>query len=81
VAVATVPISDLVAEALKANPESVRIAARTESGVQLVEGPKANDSRVTVRVDYVKGVDAAGRPVWPEAGVVHDYSPIDGLRR
>jgi hypothetical protein len=35
-----VPVSDALADAVKANPDSVRIAARSTDGRHIVEGPK-----------------------------------------
>jgi len=72
--VVTLPVSENVAQAAKAHPESVRIAARDANGMSVIEGPRPK-SIVTVCVDYVREVDANGRPVWPQAGTVHEYNP------
>jgi hypothetical protein len=80
VPVVSVPVSQKVARAVEANPESVRIAARSADGRHVVEGAR-NNPIVTVRVDRVSAVDAAGRPVWPKTAPVHDYNPFDGLKR
>jgi len=76
--VVTLPVSEKLAEAAKANPESVRVAARGSHGIAIVEGPRRN-SIVTVCVDYVREVDANGRPVLPQAGVGHEYDPYSKL--
>lgn len=81
VPVLSVPVSEKVAEAAQANPESVRVSARDAGDIHVVEGPRRNTNNVTVRVDRVFEVDAAGRPVWPENRVVSDYNPLDALRR
>jgi hypothetical protein len=81
VPVLTVPISEKVAAAAESNPDSVRVAARTEFGEHVVEGPRRNANNVTVRVDHVTEVDGAGRPVWGVARVVSDYNPFDALKR
>ena len=78
--VVTVPVSKQMAKAVEANPESVRVSARDAEGQHRVEGPK-DDPRVTVRVDLVSEVDAEGRPVWGRPGVIHEYNPLDALRR
>lgn len=76
-AVVTLPVSEKIAAAIKADPQSVRVAARGEDGVQVVEGPKRNAGNVTVRVDMVREVDAAGRPIWERGGAVSDYDPLE----
>lgn len=78
--VAIVPISERVAQAVKANPESVRISARDSDGVTVFEKPQSS-ARVTVRVEYVQEVDANGRPVWPSASVASEYDPISKFVR
>jgi hypothetical protein len=77
-AVVTLPVSEKLAAAAKANPESVRVAARGSDGTSRIEGPRPN-SLVTVCVDYVREVDANGRPVWPQTGAVHEYDPFSRL--
>ena len=72
-----VPISERVAQAVKANPESLRISARDGDGVTVFEKPQLNYARVTVMVEHVQEVDANGRPVWPS--VVSEYDPISRL--
>lgn len=79
VPVVAVPVSDTIAEAVKANPGSVRIAARDTRGVSRVEGPCCNPQHVTVRVDWVSEVDAQGRPIYAERRVVSEYNPLDRL--
>jgi len=81
VPVVTLPVSEKIAEAVRANPESLRVSARGEDGIALVEGPRGNPAHVTVRIDYVAEVDADGRPVWPKARVVHEYNPMDVLKK
>jgi hypothetical protein len=81
VAVVTLPVSDKIAKAVRASPNSVRLSARGEDGIAVVEGPRSNPHHVTVRVDQVMEVDAVGRPVWPKTGAVHEYNPHDALRR
>ena len=81
VSVMSLPVSEKIAEAVRANPNSVRVSARGEDGIAVVEGPKANPTGVTVRVDLVRGVDRDGRPVWPVAGAVHEYNPLDALKK
>jgi hypothetical protein len=78
--VVIVPVSEKVAAAVGVNPESVRVAARGEFGEHVVEGPRAS-SIVKVKVDWVRKVDTAGRPVWPEARAVYEYNPLDALKR
>jgi hypothetical protein len=69
------PISDRMVAAVRANPADVRMVAKEETGAVLVE------RLVTVRTDLVWEVDENARPVWPKAGVVHEYNPLDALRR
>jgi hypothetical protein len=75
VPVAVVPVSEKIAGAVKANPQSVRISARGNDGLAIVEGPRSGNVRVMI--EYVREVDADGRPVWP--GVVSDYDPLSRL--
>jgi hypothetical protein len=81
VPVVTLPVSPKIAEAVRANPESVRVSARGEDGIAVIEGPRGNPTGVIVRIDLVSDVDAQGRPVWPKVGVVHEYNPLGALRR
>jgi hypothetical protein len=76
--VLTVPVSERVAAAVKANPRDVLIAVRAADGTTLLERP-VSSSRVTVRIDCVRDVDALGRPIYPKAGAVSDYNPYDRL--
>ena len=78
--VVTLPVSERLAEAIKENPGSVRVSARAADGLHRVEGARANP-RVGVRVDLVREVDEEGRPVWDRGGAVHEYNPLDALRR
>jgi hypothetical protein len=78
-AVALVPVSPKVAEAVKANPESVRISAKGADGISIIERPQRNHVNVKVMVDYVREVDADGRPMWDRPGVVHEYDPLSAL--
>jgi hypothetical protein len=41
--------------------------------------PQPNPQHVTVKVDDVREVDANGRPVWPKAGAIHEYNPLDRI--
>jgi hypothetical protein len=79
VPVALVPVSQRVAEAVKANPESVRISAKGADGISIIERPQRNHVNVKVMVDYVREVDADGRPMWDRPGVVHEYDPLSAL--
>jgi len=97
VAVVTVPVSDADAKIIARDPESLRLHARREDGglaamrplhrhyqvpPGLAEGPRRPaDGAVRVCVELVREVDAAGRPIWPKAGAVHEYNPLDALRR
>ena len=81
VAVLVVPVSDKIAAAAKASPETVRVSARDVNGLHIVEGPRRNPQHVTVCVDWVREVDASGQPIWGRSGAVHEYQPLDALRR
>jgi hypothetical protein len=76
--VAVVPVSQRVAEAVKANPKSVRVSARGADGISIIERPRLN-ANVMVMIDHVQEVDANGRPVWYRPGVVSDYDPYSRL--
>ena len=80
VTVVAVPLSAGDAAVVTANPESVRVSARREDGVTVLMKPVSN-GLVRVCVEQVQEVDGEGRPVWPQAGVVHQYNPLDALRR
>src|SRR5262249_25851256 len=77
--VAVVPVSQRVAGGGKGNPENVRGSARGGDGISVIEKPRRNPQNVTVMVDYVREVDANGRPVWDRPGVVSDYDPYSRL--
>jgi hypothetical protein len=78
--VLTAPVSKRVAEAVKANPESVVIHAKTSEGVMVFDRPaQLGPGFVTVRVDLVSRVDAEGRPIY-DRGVVSDYNPFSAER-
>jgi len=81
VAVVSVPVADKDAAVIAANPDSLRLSARRDDGVSVLIKPQRNPQHVTVRTDWVRVVDAHGRPVWDRAGVVSDYNPLDALRR
>lgn len=89
-------VSNRMSEAIKARPESVRVVAKTDEGVTLVERP-----RVLERLEVLE-VDSAGRPKrarcydvmtnsWGEVkfeggyrllpGAVHEYNPLSALKR
>jgi hypothetical protein len=75
-AVVSVPVSDGFAEKVRHDPRSLRLWVRGQDGAAAVERPKANPQHVTVRVDLVQEVDAAGRPIWDSGGAVSNYDPI-----
>jgi hypothetical protein len=75
--VAVVPVSEKIAEAIAANPQSVRVSARGTDGIAIVEGPRRDNANVRVMIEYVREVDADGRPVWD--GAVSDYDPLSRL--
>jgi hypothetical protein len=79
VPIVAVPVTAKVAEAVRANPESVRVSARSADGTSVFGGPQHNAASVRVMVEYVREVDADGRPVWDQP-VVSDYDPLRGLR-
>jgi hypothetical protein len=79
--IVSVPVSDGFAQRVAARPQNVRVFVRDDDGTTAVERPKANPHNVTVRVDWVREVDAQGRPVWDRGGVVHEYDPLAALRR
>jgi hypothetical protein len=72
-AVVSLPVSEKIAEAVIANPASVRVSARGEDGIAVVEGPRPNRNNVLVRVDWVREVDAEGRPIYEQPGAVSEY--------
>lgn len=89
-------VSARMNEAVKANPESVRVVAKTDEGVTLVERP-----RVLERLEVLE-VDEKGRPKrarcydvmtnsWgtvefeggyrQPSGAAHEYNPLSALKR
>jgi len=76
--VVTLPVSEKLAAAANANPQSVRVSARGSDGIARVEGPLPN-SIVTVCVDRVREVDADGRPIWETGSVEHVYDPFEKI--
>lgn len=88
-------VSPKLAEAAKANPDSVRVSARSEDGTSVFERP-----RVLERLEVLE-VDREGRPAlarrydmatnsWGTVefkdgyrqsnGAVHDYDPLSALK-
>jgi hypothetical protein len=65
-AVVLIPVSGKIAEAVRMNPESVRIGVRGVDGVQIVEGPRRNPAGVAVKVGETKECDGDGFPIWYE---------------
>jgi hypothetical protein len=61
---------------VRANPSEVFVGVREPNGVTTME---RNPRHVTVLVDHVREV-VDGRPVYPTAGAVHVYNPIDALK-
>jgi hypothetical protein len=49
--------------------------------VSVLMKPQGNQHHVTVRVDLVREVDHNGRPIWERCGLVHEYNPLEALRR
>jgi hypothetical protein len=92
--VTAVPVSEKLAEAAKANPNSVkvRVTARSADGVVVVDPPRsarivdeaeqqirlAAQQRSEARVERER-VDAEAWRYRPSAGVVHMYNPLDRL--
>jgi hypothetical protein len=46
-----------------------------------VAGGPLLSTNVRVCVEQVIEVDADGRPVWPKAGAVHEYDPLERVER
>lgn len=67
VPVAAMPVSERMAAAIAANPESVRISARGVDGTLLVEGVRP-DPWLKVCINRVRWIDDAGRPRWRHVG-------------
>jgi hypothetical protein len=78
-AVVSLPVSDKIADAVTANPASLRVSARGEDGIAVVEGPRPNSNNVTVRIDWIREVDADGRPIYETREAVSEYDPLSGL--
>jgi hypothetical protein len=78
VAVLTVPVPD---NFVGVDPNSVVVHGKRDDGVVVIGRPQANPLHVTVRIDLVRDVDGDGRPVWPQAGAVSAYDPLDALKR
>jgi hypothetical protein len=88
-------VSEKFAEAVKANPASVRLSARAADDTVVVDRPRRTEAI------QVLEVDREGRPAlallhdlatnerhlveyeggYRRTGVVSDYNPMDGLRR
>jgi putative intracellular protease/amidase len=85
VAVVTMPVSEADAKKVQADPESLRLHTRRQDGVSAVIAPLGfaplGDRHVRVRVDWVREVDAQGRPVWDQPGAQHEYNPLDALKK
>jgi hypothetical protein len=64
--VLVIPVSRRVADAVRVNPESVRVVVTDEFGARLVESARANRAGVTVKVGESKECDEEGFPVWYE---------------
>jgi len=75
--VVSVPVSDRMADAVRANPESLRLTANGADDVSVVERPISRF--VTPVIHAVPAVDEDGRPIWPRAGAVHEYDPFERL--
>jgi hypothetical protein len=78
VAVVTVPVSEADAKKVQADPESLRLHTKRQDGAYEGFAP-LGERHVRVRVDWVRDVDAEGRPVWP--GAIHEYDPLDALKK
>ena len=57
----------------------MRVSARSAAGVSVFGGPQHNPANVTVKVEWVREVDAEGRPVWDQPEVVSNYDPFSRL--
>ena len=89
-------VSDKLAEAARANPDSVRVSARSDDGTSVFERPRRLE-----RLEVLE-VDSEGRPAlarcydvatnsWGTvefkdghrqlAGAVHEYDPLSALKR
>jgi hypothetical protein len=77
--VVTVPVTEQFASKAAADPGSVRLFVRSDDGTTAVERPRRNPHNVTVRVDWVREVDAGGRPIYDRPSVVSDYDPLSRL--
>jgi hypothetical protein len=75
-----VPLED--AKDIANNAENVGLTyRRRDDGVNVIVKPMRNPLNVTVMVDQVTGVDAYGRPVYLKSGAIHEYNPLDALKR
>jgi phenylpyruvate tautomerase PptA (4-oxalocrotonate tautomerase family) len=88
-------VSEKVAEAARANPESVRVSAKAADDTVVVERVRRHEMLEVLEVD-AQGRPAAARRVdvetgersivefvegyRPSSGVVHAYDPMAGLR-
>lgn len=88
-------VSEKMAEAVRANPESVRLSAKATDETVVVDRPRRTEAI------HVIEVDSEGRPAlamrhdlttnerhlveydqgYRRTGIVSDYNPLDGLRR
>ena len=59
-----VPVTTAVAEAAKANPESVRVSATRRDGVTLFARAQRNALGLAARVAMAQELDEDGLPVW-----------------
>jgi hypothetical protein len=60
VAVLSLPVPD---DWTRVDPKSVVVHGRREDGVVVIGRPQANPLHVEVKIDWVREVDADGRPV------------------
>jgi hypothetical protein len=91
-----IPVTPKLAEAVKANPDSLRLSAKAADESVVVERPRRTEIVEVVEVDR-QGRPAVGRRLdletneWsviefaagyrPQPGAVSDYNPLAGLRR
>ena len=64
VPVVAVPVTPAVAEAAKANPDSVRVSARRVDGVSVFARPQGNAIGLRAVVGWAQEVDDDGLPIW-----------------
>ena len=89
--VAPIPVSEKLAQAAKANPESVKVRVSAEvEGVVVVDPPRRGVIADEVREVAERRAGARAererieKEAWlyrPGAGVIHVYNPINGLDR